>query len=56
VAAAAGTLEDDGAVGGRIDILSARGGPRENSTEHDRNDGEESPGTPNQSHEDIIGG
>ena len=55
MAAAARALEDAGAVGRRIDILPARGGPGENSTEHDRNDGEESPGTPNQNYEDIIG-
>ncbi|MBW8866098.1 MAG: hypothetical protein JF610_02015 [Acidobacteria bacterium] len=55
VAAAARAFEDRGAVRRRIDILPAGGGPGENATEHDRNDGEESPRTPNQNHEDIIG-
>ena len=53
--AATRALEDRGAVRWRIDILPTRGGPGENSTEHDRNDDEESPRTPNQNYEDIIG-
>jgi len=38
-----------------IGILPARGEPCEDSTEQDRNDGEESLRTPNQNNEDIIG-
>jgi hypothetical protein len=39
----------------QIGILPARSEPCEDSTEQDRNDGEESLRTPNQNNEDIIG-